>query len=158
MATNCPIMVDKAYWLTARWWLKMHTSSMTKVFTRARRAINTMTRTRERCKLKCSVSDTFQLFRVKPLLFFAKLAACCKSFPSAATLLLLPRCRRRRHAAVLSVVSRLRPLKTTKKKPGNACFLGPTCHRFPIDMEQPLDECFANFFVGRISGTSILLE
>ena len=48
---------------------------MTKVSTRARRAINTMTRTRERCKLKCSVSDTFQLFRVKPLLFFAKLAA-----------------------------------------------------------------------------------
>lgn len=53
----------------------MHTSSMTKVSTRARRAINTMTRTQERCKLKCSVSDTFQLFRVKPLLFFAKLAA-----------------------------------------------------------------------------------
>ena len=117
---------------------------MTKVSTRARRAINTMTRTRERCKLKCSVSDTFQLFRVKPLLFFCQ-ASCCKSFPSASTLL-LPR--RRRHAAVLSVVSRLRPLKTAQKKPENACFLGPTCHRFPIDMEQPLDECFANFFVG----------
>ena len=77
--------------------------------------------------------------------FFCQ-ASCCKSFPSAATLL-LPR-RRRRHAAVLSVVSRLRPLKTIKKSLETLVFWGPTCHRFPIDMEQPLDECFANFFVG----------
>ena len=122
----------------------MHTSSMTKVSTRARRAINTMTRTRERCKLKCSVSDTFQLFRVKPLLFFAKLAAvkvfllplhyCCRA--GAVT---PPSCL----SLAVFVLS-----EDGKKSLKTLVFWGPTCHRFPIDMEQPLDECFANFFVG----------
>lgn len=119
---------------------------MTKVSTRARRAINTMTRTRERCKLKCSVSDTFQLFRVKPLLFFAKLAAVkvfllplryyCRAGADAVT---PPSCL----SLAVFVLSRRH-----KKSLKTLVFWGPTCHRFPIDMEQPLDECFANFFVG----------
>ena len=156
MATNCPIMVDKACWPTARWWLKMHTSSMTKASTRARRAINTMTRTRERCKLKCSVSDTFQLFRASEASTFFCQASCCKSFPSAATLLLT---RRQHHAAVLSVVSRLRPLKTTKKSLKTLIFWGQHAIDFPLIWNRLLlDECLANFFEERLSGTSILLE
>ena len=105
-----------------------------------------MTRTRERCKLKCSVSDTFQLFRVKPLLFFAKLAAvkvfllplryCCRADANDAT---PPSCL----SLAVFVLSRRQ-----KKSLKTLVFWGPTCHRFPIDMEQPLDECFANFFVG----------